>query len=144
MGDQIRTVSQKQSFTFRMFNNAQNWTDYGVDTYCLIWNSNYKQSTSSNFEARLETEKAETDIILFFFNNSVKIKMHYVEWSIQKKSHATNEVKYLSQKNILSSHPLPDSSEELGEASGTRGDLWGASLGWDTSGGRGGLAPEGP
>ena len=53
----------------------------------------------------------------------MKIKMHYVEWSIQKKSHATNEVKYLSQKNILSSHPLPDSSEEWGEASGTQGDL---------------------
>lgn len=49
--------------------------------------------------------------------------MHYVEWSIQKKSHATNEMKYLSQKNILCSHPLPNSSEEWGEASGAQGDL---------------------
>lgn len=46
--------------------------------------------------------------------------MHYVEWSIQKKSHATDEMKYLSQKNILSATPSQNASEESGEASGTK------------------------
>ena len=46
--------------------------------------------------------------------------MHYVEWSIQKKSRATDEMKYLSQKNILSATPSQNASEESGEASGTK------------------------
>ena len=41
--------------------------------------------------------------------------MHYVEWSIQKKSHATDEMKYLSQKNILSATPSQNASEESGD-----------------------------
>ena len=49
--------------------------------------------------------------------------MLYVEWSIRKKSHATDKMKYLSQKNILSVTPSQNASEESGEASGTQGDL---------------------
>lgn len=49
--------------------------------------------------------------------------MHYVEWSIQKKSLATNKMKYRSRKNILSATPSQNSSEESGEASETQGDL---------------------
>ena len=54
--------------------------------------------------------------------------MLYVEWSIWKKSHATDKMKYLSQKNILSATPSQNASEESGEASGTQGDLWEAGL----------------
>lgn len=69
--------------------------------------------------------------------------MHYVEWSIQKKSLATNKMKYLSRKNILSATPPKIPLKSRGRHQRPKETSEGPVSEGGTSRGRGSLASEG-
>lgn len=111
-------------------------------THTVSFETQITNSTSSSFEARLETEKAETDFILFFLIQLCKNKnaLCRVVYSEEITCNRRDEIP-LTKKHTLS-HPLPKCLWRVG--GGIRDqDLWEAGLRGATSRGIGSLAPKG-